>query len=193
MKYKTNPKSREHKSRVLNLYEHIFALKNLYRQGWLKYWNVDENKCESVGDHIFSMSVISYIFAKEYRPDLDADKVLRIALFHDIPEAIIGDIPARDKFPDEEKRILEEDAAEKIYRGLKSSEHLMDLHNEYVNCESKEAIFVKQIDKLEFMIQGYFYHNHGIGKMDFNLFEKYANQWIKDPQLKEVLEEIKNP
>ncbi len=191
MKYKLELKHREHKNKILNFFENIFTLKNLYRQGWVKYWNVEEEKCESVGDHIFSMAVMSYIFAKEYRKDLDADRVLRVALFHDLPEAIVGDIPVADNFPVEEKQKLEEDAVQKLFVGLKSREHFIKLWQEYANDESEEAKFVRQMDRLEFVIQGFFYHNHGIGKMDFDRFIEYAKKWVKDKELIEVLKEIK--
>ncbi len=190
MQRKIELKSKKHKSKILNFFENIFVLKNLYRQGWVKYWGVKENDCESVGDHIFSMAVMSYIFAKEYRKDLDADRVLRIALFHDLPEAIVGDIPVPDNFPKEEKQKLEEDAAQKLFVGLENREHFIKLWQEYANDESEEAKFVRQMDRLEFVIQGYFYHNHGIGKMDFDRFIKYVKKWVKDKELKEVLEEI---
>lgn len=192
MQRKTELQHREYKNKILNFFENIFVLKNLYRQGWVKYWNVDENKCESVGDHIFSMSVMSYIFAKEYRPDLDADKVLRIAMFHDLPEAIMGDIPAMDNYPKEKKQELENEALKTLFAGLKNEEHFKNLCTEYVDNKSEEVKFVKQIDKIEFLIQSFFYQNHGIGKMDFERFEKYANEWIIDKEVKDILEEIRN-
>ncbi len=191
MKYKLDLKPKEHNNKILNFFENIFALKNLYRQGWVKYWGVEEERCESVGDHVFGMAVMSYIFAKESRPDLDANRVLRIALFHDLPEAITGDIPVRDNFPAEEKQKLEESAVQKLFDGLENKEHFVNLWQEYANNESEEAKFVRQMDRLEFMMQGYFYHNHGLGKMDFTQWAKYAQKWIKDKELKKVLEEIK--
>jgi len=190
MKFKIDLKKRTHDTKMLNFFEKIFVFKNLYRQGWIKYWKVQEDKCESVADHSYSMSLLAYIFAKENRQDLNADKVLRIALFHDLPEIVTGDIPVSDNFPAEEKAKLEKNAISNLFVGLRHEDEFKSLCVEYMEDGSEEAKFVRQIDRLDFVMQGYFYENHGVGEMDFERFATYAKKWVKDAELLEVLEEI---
>ena len=53
---------------------------------------MDEKYGESVADHSFTTASMSYIIAKELKLDLDYEKLLKMALFHEIGEIKGGDM-----------------------------------------------------------------------------------------------------
>ena len=48
---------------------------------------------ESVAEHSWRLALMAYLVKDEF-PDADIDKVIRMCLFHDMGEAVTGDIPA---------------------------------------------------------------------------------------------------
>jgi putative hydrolase of HD superfamily len=112
---------------------------------------------------------------------LDANRVLQLALIHDVAEAIAGDMPPydpedipadpearraffavrRDRTPGnrDRKDAIEAEAATKVMAMLPESvrDTWQRLWNEYEAQESPEAQLVKQVDKLEAFIQSRLY------------------------------------
>ena len=50
-------------------------------------------RCESVAEHSWRLAVMAYFVRDEF-PEADIDKVIQMCIFHDMGEAITGDIPA---------------------------------------------------------------------------------------------------
>lgn len=69
-------------------------LKELPRAGWLDR-GVPPVEAESVADHLFRTALLAWLAAAG-RPDLDRDRVLVLALLHDLAEAVAGDPPPYD-------------------------------------------------------------------------------------------------
>ena len=65
----------------------VGTLKRLHR-AWLKMEGVSNP--ESVAEHLHRNSVVGYVLAK--LENADADKVMKMCVFHDIPEVRIGDL-----------------------------------------------------------------------------------------------------
>src|SRR5919197_1409601 len=61
-------------------------LKQVRRKGWVDRGVVD---AESVADHSYRLALLAWAVASGR--GLDADRALRIALFHDLAEAEVGD------------------------------------------------------------------------------------------------------
>ena len=128
-------------------------------------------EAESVADHTFRVALLVWLAAG---PELDRDRVLKLALLHDLAEAVTGDLPPYD--PDELTEAGEEDRAAILNRRHVRSEQraatkraaeaaamadlLADLPDslavelgalwrELETGTSAEARFVKQADKLE--------------------------------------------
>jgi putative hydrolase of HD superfamily len=70
----------------------IGNLKTIHRTGWLDR-GVPSAEAESVADHSFRTAILAWLAAGD---NLDRDKVLKLALVHDLAEAITGDIPPYD-------------------------------------------------------------------------------------------------
>jgi putative hydrolase of HD superfamily len=143
---------------LLEVFLTVQVSKELPRQGFL-YSGFKLNEADSVAAHSYSVSLFTYLLAKELSScgwDVDPDKALRMALFHDLGESITGDIGtyakdlARNIFDKVEKR-----AFGLLVRNMVDKEELVDLFSEYQKLESLESQVVKFADALDAFIQGF--------------------------------------
>ena len=70
---------------------------------------------ESVAEHSWRLALMAYLVKDEF-PETDMDKVIRMCLFHDIGEAVTGDIPAFEKTSQDES--AEETAVSQVLEHL---------------------------------------------------------------------------
>jgi putative hydrolase of HD superfamily len=130
-----------------------------------------------VADHTFRVAVLAWLAAGEMT-DLNRDRVLKLALLHDLAEAITGDLPPYD--PEELSRVDQVDRPSMLNRRhvrdasrsavkraaeaaaltnlaadlpFRRAAEIMDLSRELRDGTSPEARFVKQVDKLETYLQ----------------------------------------
>jgi putative hydrolase of HD superfamily len=103
---------------------------------------------------------------------VDSEKVIKMALIHDLAEAKVGDITPLDGISKKEKHDLEEKAMIKLVNSLDNGKDLLSLWKEFEEGKTKEAKFVKRLDKLEMMFQAYEY---GITQPRVNLREFWDN------------------
>ncbi len=151
------------------------ALKSTDRAGW-KLAGVALP--ESVADHTFGVAILAWILAPRMDPPLDRDRCVAIALIHDLAEAIVGDITPYDGVPPDEKRRREEAAMYEIaeHGGYdpKALDSIAAIWSEYDAAESAEARFVKELDKLDTVLQAAEYERQGDAVPDA-LREFWAN------------------
>lgn len=107
---------------------------------------------ESVAEHSWRLMVFAWLIRKEF-PDLDMQRVLELCLFHDIGEAVTGDVPAFEK--NDEDRSKENRALEKIARMLPGEycEELEGIFHEIEENRTSEAQLFHALDKMEAVIQ----------------------------------------
>lgn len=156
----------------------IFAdLKRLRRTGWVDR-GVPRAEVESVADHSLLTTLTAWLAAAE-DATLDRDRVLKLALVHDLAEALIGDAPPYEAadVPDRSDPVAlhaffsvrhlrtPENAAAKREAEQAAAEHLLallpaaiapefrDLWEEYDAQQTPESRFVKQVDRLEAFFQ----------------------------------------
>jgi putative hydrolase of HD superfamily len=155
-------------------------LKATPRTGWLDR-GVPADETESVADHSFRVALLAWLAARLAAagdPALDVDRVLALALIHDLAEALTGDLPpydpaaipvadaaARRAFLDgHHVRDPERTAAKRAAEAAAMADLLADLPpslaasldrlwTELQWAETAEARFVKQADKLETYLQ----------------------------------------
>ncbi len=144
-------------------------LKDLQRTGWLR--KEIENP-ETVAAHSFGVALLALLFAPQY---LNKEKCLKLALIHDLQEALVGDITPFDGVSKEEKALKEQQAIEKISQIL-GFEELKNLFAEYEENKTKEARFIKDMDRLDAVLEAKYYDNsHKTKEKIFNEFYNYAN------------------
>lgn len=134
---------------------------------------------ESVAEHTYRLCVFSWLVKEEF-PECDMDKILKMCLFHDIGEAVTGDIPSFEKKEaDEEKESREID---KILEMLPDGhrEELRVLIKELRENETMEAKVVHALDKMEAVIQ------HNEASLDTWLPLEYELQMIYGQEQAEV-------
>lgn len=155
---------------------HAGALKRLPRQGWV---HLGVPNPESVADHSFRMALMTLLLARR-DPSIDAGRALVLALCHDLPEAIAGDAtpfdehleaeevdrdllfrsrPTYSDSADQAKRSTEEAALVEMTRRLPDALRtlIVAAWEEYEAGQTPEARLVRQVDKLEALLQAYEY------------------------------------
>lgn len=156
---------------VLPFLHIIECLKNLPRSGWVLR---GVQGPESVSGHMWRMAIICMLLPKS--DSFDQNKCIRMALIHDIGEAIIGDITPHDGVSKEEKYRRESLAVDYLTCVLKTSNpsaaaEIKDLFEEFEENKTLEAKFVNEIDAFECLVQA----------------EEYEQRAHKDLQLGEFL------
>lgn len=79
----------------------------LRADGVIRYSGLVQINNESLSQHIYDVSIISYIIAKRvnqlgYSDDVDELSLLESCLFHDMDETLVGDIPRLTKYATKE-------------------------------------------------------------------------------------------
>lgn len=174
-------------ARLVELYFAFSHLKHLFRQGWLRV-GIPEARCESVAEHSFAVALLALFVAEERFPDLDAGKVVKIALLHDLAEAYAGDITMHDGVSKEDKERLEREGMAKLFAGVPGGERYVALWEEYEAQSSREAVLVKQMDRLEMALQGCVYeHQLGLDLSQFFASARGAMVW---EEVRGILDEV---
>lgn len=141
---------------LLTAYAHLIKLKKLKRTGWLRS-GIEPLDCESVAEHSLGTGWLGFLVACELYPELDAPKVMLLGCIHDLGEAVTGDVLPWDKALDPDFDAKERAGALEAAAGLKALPRFTALYDEYHAGETPEARLVHQVDKLEMLLQAYFY------------------------------------
>ncbi|XP_014522162.1 HD domain-containing protein 2 [Vigna radiata var. radiata] len=147
-------------SSVIDFLTLCHRLKTTKRKGWV---NHGIKGAESIADHMYRMALMALIAGDV--PGLNRERCIKIALVHDIAEAIVGDITPSDGVPKAEKSRREQEALNKMCEllgGGMRAEEIKELWEEYENNSSLEANLVKDFDKVELILQALEYEvEHG--------------------------------
>ena len=172
---------------IIKAYFEFNQLKNLYRQGWLSR-GVSRERCESVAEHTLGVAVLAYFLAEATFTELDASRVIRMALLHDFGEIFAGDMTPQDQIDPKAKHQIESQAVRRIFSDFPAGEGYLALWDEFEAGVTPEAQFVHQIDRLEMAMQASVYEHSGFP--DLQEFFDTSNQDISEPGLRQILSEI---
>jgi len=149
--------------RIADLLFEVGMLKRTPRTGY-RFLGTGE---ESVAEHLFSAAFIGYCLA-QLEGGVDAFKVVKMCLFHDLPEARTGDHNYVYK-----KYVLvdEERAAEDLAAGLPFADEIKGLIAEFNAHKTPEAFLSHDADQLALLLQL---------KEHKDLGSRYADEWLRN-------------
>jgi putative hydrolase of HD superfamily len=120
---------------------------------------------ESVAEHILRTLFVGYTLCKMDNT-LDENRVLKMCLFHDLPEARTGDMNyVNKKYVD----VDEEKAVRELTEGISFGNEIKEAIDEFNKKETRESQIAMDADQLALLLQLKEYGDLG---------NKYAEEWI---------------
>lgn len=119
---------------------------------------------------------------------LDTLRAMKMAILHDLPEAIVGDaMPGETSAT--QRRMEKQKALDHLLSKLPDSvkSQYSVLWQELTERNSDEARLVLELDKLEMAIQAHEYVKQGFDKTRLGEFLETAREAVKDDLLRQLL------
>ncbi|CAK7896450.1 5'-deoxynucleotidase Ygk1p [[Candida] anglica] len=184
----TSPKMRL--NYILAFIQIVRLLKTQKRTGWVDH-KVPHASVESISDHMYRMSVISLLITN---PEVNKDKCVKIAVVHDLAEALVGDITPFDGVTKPEKSRREFETIKYLSSIVKeynpkAAEEILELWLDYEEIRCLEARYVKDIDKFEMIQQAWDFEQEYGDKYNLSQFYSARDQ-IKTPEFQELCDEL---
>lgn len=142
--------------KILKVFLTLQWAKELPRQGFIAL-GFKRNEADSVAAHSWTTAMLTYLLATEMKSDgvkIDVDRAVKMALFHDMAETIVGDVGtfvkgmAKGAFAP-----IEEEGLKWLVKGLPSNKEIISLVHEYMERKTPEARLVKVADNLDALAQ----------------------------------------
>ena len=145
--------------RILELFMEINALTKIKRAGWILAGVSDP---ETVADHCFETAMFAYILSKYLNQEVDLKKVLLMALFHEIGEVRLTDLPRRSaKYLKGAKKPAEHRAMLDVLNGF--ADDIPALIEEMEQKESIEARLCEAAEELQIIFKALVYAKENRG------------------------------
>ncbi len=154
-------------------------LKRLPRIGWSLRGVA---RPESIADHMYGMAFVAMLLADLDPAGANRERVLRIALVHDLAESLVTDLPATlARFlPPDVKHNAERAALAEIFAALPVPGDYLALWEEYDAGQTVEARLVRDADKLEVLLQAFVYERSGYRNLD-EFWDNYSESTFTSP------------
>jgi len=120
---------------------------------------------ESVAEHIFRTTYIGYALGK-LAAGVNVDRMIKMCLFHDLPEARTGDLNYVNK---KYVQADEHKAIEDLAQTLPFGNEIRELILEFIEGKTLEAQLARDADQLEMILALKEYKDLG---------NKYADEWL---------------
>ena len=199
---------------LVSFFHKIGKLKEMPRRGWVIN---DIKNGESIAEHIFRASLMAWVLGSS-KNGLNIERVLKIALMHDICEIYAGDatpydsvLPKNSKKRKEfmktwprfteaqklkinrEKHKREEKGLKKLIKDLppKIKKEMENLWLDYEKGLTPEGRFFKQADRLENFLQALEYWKK-YKRPPQGPWWQWAREFFDDPHLLEFIKEMDN-
>jgi putative hydrolase of HD superfamily len=145
---------------LLGFFKFQNGLKTVLRNNWTQ-----DLRKESSAEHSWSVTMMAWFLSKklaaELGRELDQNKILKMALVHDLVEIEAGDVAAWDKAGREMIKEKEQQAIDNIFTHLPGmdGQELHDLWMEHDKLVTVESKLVKACDQLCPLIYRIVFHN----------------------------------
>jgi putative hydrolase of HD superfamily len=144
---------------LIQLFDRLAALP---RTGWLLRGVVDP---ESIAEHSYGVAVVASLIVDDLRAKgetVDGERVLRMALVHDLAEVFTGDIP----MPAKSEALREAlGQAEEATLATVLTPAQLELWREAEGAQTLEARIVKAADKLQMLVKALTYEQQKRGNL----------------------------
>jgi putative hydrolase of HD superfamily len=171
-------------------------LKQVLRTGWLLR-GVPPSRAENVAAHSHTTAILAYLLALQIKEPVDLHKVLLMALIHDAPEAVIGDIPLSAQRADPEMREAKEKAEDNAmqqiltYLPTELQPTLIEAWSTYRKGTAVEARLVEAADRLATALHAAQLVKSGFPVETFQPFVDHAEKTVEALQIPQANEFIK--
>ncbi|KAL2061503.1 hypothetical protein VTL71DRAFT_6880 [Oculimacula yallundae] len=163
-------------------------LKTTKREGWRRF---GISQGESISDHMYRMSIITMLAPPSLSSKLNIPHCTKMALVHDMAEALVGDITPVDGVAKHEKNRRESTTMDYFTNGLLgrvnggiTGQELKAVWQEYEDSQTPESLFVHDVDKIELILQMVEYERVHEHRLDLGEFSWVATR-ILMPEVKE--------
>ncbi|XP_017111408.1 uncharacterized protein LOC108135252 [Drosophila elegans] len=173
-------------SEILQFMELIGNLKHTKRTGWVLR---DVNDCESISGHMYRMSMLTFLL--DGSEGLNQIRCMELALVHDLAESLVGDITPFCGVSKDEKRAMEFKAMEDICKLIEPrGKRIMELFEEYEHGQTAESKFVKDLDRLDMVMQAFEYEKRDNCLLKHQEFFDSTEGKFNHPFVKKLVNEI---
>jgi putative hydrolase of HD superfamily len=178
---------------MLELLRKLNGLKCVPRVGW-SLCSVPPSLIEDVAQHTFEVASLSLLLSEGLK--LDEAKVFKMALIHDWPEALVGDV-SYSSLPylggREVKGRIEERALQRLLGGKRE---LIELWREFREDRTPESKLVHFCDYFAILLQALRYYelgnrSPGMRELCENVSKDLEPYYSTFPQFKPLVEEIR--
>ncbi len=142
--------------KILKVFLTLQWAKELPRQGFIQL-GFKRNEADSVAAHSWTCAMLVYLLATEMQKQgqkINVEKAIKMALFHDMAETIVGDVGtfvkgmAKGAFAP-----IEEEGLKWLVADLPEKKEIVSLVNEYMQRKTLEARLCKVADNLDALAQ----------------------------------------
>ncbi|KAJ5554860.1 hypothetical protein N7535_007304 [Penicillium sp. DV-2018c] len=170
----------------------IERLKTTKREGWRRFGI----NGESIADHMYRMSIMTMMAPPALAAKINIPRCTKMALVHDMAEALVGDITPVDYHITKAEKARREAAVMeyiattllgKVPGGALSGAEIKSVFEEYEEDVTIEAHFVHDIDKMELLLQMVEYEHSN--EIDLSEFAHVAER-IRLPEIKAWAEDV---
>jgi putative hydrolase of HD superfamily len=165
----------------------LIHLKQIYRRGWLLR-GLPPGRCESVAEHGLGVALLALLLGDAAGDGVDRERLVSMALVHDLGEVHAGDLTPADGVAEEEKHAREEASLGRVLEGVPGAERWLALWRDYAEGRSPEARLLRQLDRLEMGLQALVHERRG--ELDGGEFLASADAALEAPPLRSLFREL---
>ena len=129
-------------SHIITLFTQLHPLDRIHRAGFLLR---GVSECESIASHMHFVSLLTLLYTEQYPDYFNKEKAVTMALIHDLPEAILMDIPmpVTDTYLKEKKEKAENEIFKSLFNKFsRLFDNFSVLYKELIDKETKESRLV---------------------------------------------------
>ncbi|MCL2722178.1 MAG: HD domain-containing protein [Treponema sp.] len=153
--------NREQANEILECLYEISTLTKFPRTGWILAGVRDP---ESVSDHCFETALLAYMLSRKIDYRFDIGKMMTMALFHEIGETRLTDMPRRAKpYIKEFKKKAEKSILFDVMGSF--AENVNSILSEFEEKETPEAKLVEAAEELQIIFRSLLYAKENNGDM----------------------------